>query len=112
MSRSSNSIIHQPDGGPGNLQAVPQWVATMRQAAQEVISAEDVKAIVQNQVEKAKSGDQAAIKFVFDQILGGPLKGATFVQNVYHNDSPDQTGEAAPVPRVPPTRTPPRDPFK
>jgi hypothetical protein len=88
MSRSSNSIIHQPDGGPGNLQAVPQWVATMRQAAQEVISAEDVKAIVQNQVEKAKSGDQAAIKFVFDQILGGPLKGATFVQNVYHNGFP------------------------
>jgi hypothetical protein len=81
----------------------------MRQAAQEVLKEEDVKTIVANQVEKAKAGDQAAIKFVFDQLLGGPLKGATFVQNVYHDGEPPAE---EPPPRVPATHQRPRNAWK
>jgi len=42
---------------------------------------------VKKQVERAKAGDAGAIKFVFDQVLGGPLKGAQFVQNNFHGDT-------------------------
>lgn len=63
---------------------VPPWVATMRQAAVDAISVEDINEIVCNQVKLAKEGNPAAIKFVFDQVLGGQtLRGATFVQNNY-----------------------------
>jgi hypothetical protein len=57
----------------------------MRAAAQAGITEDDVKEIVANQVARAKTGDQAALKFVFEQVLGGnELKGATFVQHNYH----------------------------
>jgi hypothetical protein len=72
----------QPKNGhdvqPFNL---PPWLAAMRAAVQEAITPEDIKAMVKAQVEKAKAGDPAAMKIVFDQFLGGAaLKGATFIQ--------------------------------
>lgn len=67
---------------------LPPWMARMRQAAVDSITETDVKEIVQSQVAKAKQGDPAAIKFVFDQLLGGGMKGATFIQNNY-GESPD-----------------------
>lgn len=81
-------------------ECLPPWLAAMRKAAQGAISEEDVAAIVKGQVDKAKAGDQAAIKFLFDQILGGgQFKGATFVQNVTYTDGlgpPEQPTEARP----------------
>lgn len=48
----------------------------------EGVTTEDVKAIVARQVELAKQGDANAMKFVFEQVLGGrQLRGATFIQN-------------------------------
>jgi hypothetical protein len=68
-------------------------MVAMREAAQECVSANDIKAIVQAQIEKAKKGDKDAMKFVFEQVLGGSaFKGATFTQNHYYgdNDLPDK----------------------
>lgn len=60
---------------------MPAWMVSMRRAAQEVVKEADIREIVQTQMQKAKSGDKEAIKFVFEQVLGGSaFKGATFIQ--------------------------------
>lgn len=52
---------------------VPAWMASLREAAFNAIKEDDIKAIVQKQVEKAKEGDPQAVKLVFDLFLkGGP----------------------------------------
>lgn len=53
----------------------------MRQAAFDCVTTDDLKEIVKSQIARAKNGDQGAIKFVFDNLLGGGMKGATFIQN-------------------------------
>lgn len=69
---------------------LPPWMLALRTAAQDAIKPADITEIVRQQVERAKKGDDKAIRFVFDYALGGSaLKGATFVQNNF-------TGEAAP----------------
>jgi rubrerythrin len=68
--------------------AAPSWVVTMRQVAMNALKESDIEAIVANQVEAAKKGDRNAIRFVFEQVLGGQaVKAATYVQNNYHGDS-------------------------
>lgn len=78
--------------------AVPSWVLAMRQAAQKLISQADIEEIVRNQVAAAKAGNKDAIRFVFQQVLGGEgLRGATFVQNVYQGDTyPNRPTKALP----------------
>jgi hypothetical protein len=67
---------------------MPAWMQQMRQAAVNAVKAEDITAIVEAQVKKAKEGDRDARNFIFDQVLGGAgMKGATFVQNNY-TDTP------------------------
>lgn len=73
---SDNGMTRQPN--------LPPWMTAMRQAAASAITEQDLKAIVQKQVEKAKEGDPNAVKFVFDLAMGGAPKGATFVQNINH----------------------------
>lgn len=80
-------------------EALPPWLLAMRQAAMDAIKPDDIKEIVANQVKKAKDGDPAALKFVFDQVLGGAqLKGATFIQNVYQGEGGDPNAPSDAVP--------------
>lgn len=66
---------------------VPPWVMAMRNAAQKHLTERDVEDIVKGQVDRAKKGDRGAIRFVFDQLMGGAaFKGATFVQNNNYGD--------------------------
>jgi len=84
-------------GQTGGEGMVPLWITTMRNVAMETISEEDVKAIVVNQVKAAKKGDKNAIKFVFDQVLGGTYaKGATFIQNNFSGSEPNARTKALP----------------
>lgn len=70
---------------------IPKWMQVMRMAAQEVITPEDVKEIVKNQVKRAKEGDRNAIAFVFGQVLGGDqMKGMTLIQ---HNHAAPIVGQ-------------------
>jgi Zn-dependent metalloprotease len=46
------------------------WQAQLRAAVANSISEEDVVAIIQKQVEKAKAGNEAAAKFVLNHVLG------------------------------------------
>lgn len=63
---------------------VPPWIQEMRDVVAKSISTEDVKAMIEAQVKKAKEGDERALKFVFEYVLGGmDLRGATFVQKNY-----------------------------
>jgi hypothetical protein len=80
------------------LSGLPPWMAKMRSAAQRAISEADVEAMVQAQVKKAKEGDDKALSFIFNQVLGGSqIKGATFIQNNYGNDErPDKPTAARP----------------
>lgn len=64
-------------------QAVPPWIAAMREAAQGCLSPDDVKEIVRNQVAKAKGGDQRAIDWVFKQLVGTGQPMTVIQQNVY-----------------------------
>lgn len=74
--------------------SIPSWITTMRQAAQKVIKPEDVEQIVANQVKLAKEGDKNAIRFIFEQVLGGQqVKAATFVQNNYHGQAESPSDE-------------------
>src|SRR5690349_8466779 len=81
-------------------EVLPPWVAKMREAAMNSITEADIKEIVQAQVKRAKEGNAAALKFVFEQVLGGAqLQGATFVQNNYAAEAaarPDKPTDAAP----------------
>lgn len=77
---------------------VPQWIQDMRAAVSAALKPEDVKVMIQRQVDKAKEGDVAATKFVLDYVLGGmDLKGATFIQkNYYGKRKKKPAGFAAP----------------
>lgn len=73
-----------PDHLPDPTAGLPPWMVLMRQAAMKCIRPGDIEQMVQAQIDKAKGGDEKALKFVFEQVLGGAsLKGATFIQNVY-----------------------------
>ena len=98
MSNNGNETSHENNNLPATGDALPPWVVKMRQAAQSVIQPSDIEAIVRKQVDKAKEGDPAALKFVFEQVLGGAaLKGATFVQNNFTSESrPDKPTPARP----------------
>lgn len=75
--------------------SAPSWLTELRRAAADALKPEDVKAIIQHQIDAAKKGDRGAIKFVMEQLLGGAaLKGATFVQNIYEGREPPR--DAAP----------------
>lgn len=63
---------------------LPPWMQAMRQAAIESVTPDDIEAIMKKQVQLAKAGDRAAVKFVTDFVMGsGMLRGATIVQNNY-----------------------------
>jgi hypothetical protein len=82
MSNNGNGAIVPVDG------VAPPWVTKMREAAAGVLTVDDVKEIVANQVALAKKGDRHAITFVFQQLLGGnQLKPQTLIQN--NNYGPD-----------------------
>jgi hypothetical protein len=94
----------QPKSTPTELslsqveECLPPWMQAMRSAARAEVKPEDIREIVQSQVKRAKDGDQKAIKFVFEQLLGGAeLKGATFIQNNYMGgERPDKPTKAKP----------------
>ena len=79
-------------------ECLPPWMQAMRALARSEVQEGDIKEIVQSQIKRAKDGDQKAIKFVFEQLLGGAeLKGATFIQNNYHGgESPERPTKAKP----------------
>lgn len=84
---AKKSTPHQGELTSQAEQAMPAWIVAMRRAAREHITEQDIQEIVANQVKAAKKGDRNAIRFVFDQVLGGAaFKGATFVQNNYGAD--------------------------
>ena len=56
---------------PTHTGGVPEWMQRMRDAAQQVVTEEVMEAIVQKQIDLAKEGNPAEIKFVFEQLLGG-----------------------------------------
>ena len=58
-------------GGPGNPFA--QRVARLRSTLLESVTDDDLKAIVQAVVCKAKSGDMAAVRVILDYCVGKPL---------------------------------------
>jgi len=75
----------------------------MREMSQKHLTEDVVESIVVGQIERAKKGDRNAIRFVFDQLMGGQaLKGATFVQNNYAPGSADPPD--APLPAKGPAR--------
>lgn len=95
MPRKNRSVSLDDLPAPAQQPGVPAWMAKLRAAAQKHITENDIEAIVAKQVEKAKDGDQAALKFVFDQVLGGAsFKGATFVQTTTHHHYGDQDPNA------------------
>ncbi len=95
MSRADSAITRRVD------ETVPAWVATMREAAQAVLKPADIQAIVANQVAAAKKGDRQAIRFVFEQLLGGAyMRGATFVQHNYAAGAAPPADPAAPTPAI------------
>lgn len=57
-------------GGPGNPFA--RRVARLRSTLLESVTDDDLKAIVQAVVGKAKGGDMAAVRVVFDYCIGKP----------------------------------------
>ncbi len=86
------------NGNGSETFGIPPWIAKMREAARNCIAEGDIEEIVRNQVKRAKEGDAAAIRFVFDQVLNAGTKGATFVQNNFPTltDDPRRPCKARP----------------
>lgn len=65
---------------------LPPWMIALRNAAQNAVKPSDISEIMKKQVELAKKGNTQAVKFVFEQLLGGSaIKGATFIQNNFRD---------------------------
>ncbi len=79
-------------------QNVPPWIAAMRAAAQAQIKQSDIEEIVKNQIASAKNGNKDAIKFIFEQVLGGaaPRAGTNIQNNYYDGKSPNAPTAALP----------------
>lgn len=74
--------------------AVAGWQASLRQAAFNAINADDVRQIVEGMVKKAKEGDVAATKVVFELFLGG--KQSLTQNNVVIEALPEKSTDAPP----------------
>lgn len=80
-------------------QMVPPWIQRMRDVARKHLTEDVVEQIVTNQIQAAKNGDRNAIRFVFDQLMGGAaFKGATFVQNNYGAEFSDDSAKPTTAP--------------
>ena len=92
---SSNGRDDVPDHTVEETRQLPAWIKQMRAAVRESVSDEDLQAIIQAQVDKAKEGDQKAAKFVLDQ-LGqlASLKGVKIEQHNHHYHAGGEAGES------------------
>lgn len=76
---------------PSMADEATAFMAKMRRAAMSGVTEGDVAEIVKAQVVKAKSGDQKAIDFVMDKLIGGlGMQGATINQELHYHAA---TGE-------------------
>ncbi len=75
----------------------PQWLAALKSA---MPSGEDLKKIMETQVAKARDGNRAAAKFVFDQVhkmqQSERKQPVTIVQNNFYGDDPANPVSAEP----------------
>lgn len=83
---------------------VPAWMAEMRAAMFDAVTPADIRAIMQKQVEKAKSGDPAATKLVLEYITGANRKIEAVQHNYYDGPPPREP--------IDPTDAPPKSPAK
>lgn len=74
-----------PDDEPIDVASIA-WQEKLRQAIFESVTEEDVKGIVRAQVDKAKAGDKAALKFVMEYIVGAKNQPTKLVQQNYYQD--------------------------
>jgi hypothetical protein len=72
----------------GGIPSTNPWVAKLREAMFDAVTEADIQAIVKHLVEKAKKGDPAALKMVFEYLLGGPKGPVTMTQNNLYLDPP------------------------
>jgi hypothetical protein len=63
-------FLPKSPGGPGNPYA--RRTAALRKAMQEAVSDDDIQAVTRALIEKAKKGDTAAARLVFQYALGKP----------------------------------------
>lgn len=81
------TLLAERNGAP----TTPNWLMGLRSAVASSVSADDVTAIIQAQVEKAKNGDEKAAKFVLDYVMGPNGKSAqSITQNVFHVHLPSE----------------------
>jgi ribosomal protein L17 len=58
-------------GGPGN--PFGKRVANLRKALMDAVTEDDLTEVVESLITKAKNGDIAAIKVLFDRLFGPPI---------------------------------------
>jgi len=79
------------------------YAAKLRTAAAKAVSEEDITAIIQDVVKRAKAGDDRARRFLFDAVLGAHQPLTLKQVNHYHDEKPDngagkkQNGKASPM---------------
>ena len=66
-------------GGPGNPEAAK--VQKLRSALLRAVTASDVRDVTKKLIDKAKGGDAACIKILFDRLLG-PAQSADFLERL------------------------------
>ena len=91
-----------PTQSLNELMQQPPWLQALRKAMGESIKADDISAIMQAQVNKAKEGDARAAKFVLDQahkmMASDASRPVSIVQNnFYDGERPDTSTAADPT---------------
>jgi len=92
---------------PEQMMTLPPWLVALRESMVGAIKAEDLSAIMQAQVDKAKTGDVKAAAFVLDQahrLLKSEQKRVTIVQNNYYDTPASRPDTATPAPNGTPAR--------
>ena len=65
-------------GGPGNPHSAQ--VSRLRSALLNAVTEDDMTAVIQALVAKAKKGDVAAARVMFDRVLGKPIESDLFAR--------------------------------
>ena len=76
-------------GGPGNPHA--RQIGLLRSAMIEAVSPEDMRSIALELVDKAKDGNLAAARLLFDRVLGRPLE-ADILERIEALEAQSRTG--------------------
>ena len=94
LSKRTTTVQEEPTE---NLMQLPPWLKSLREGMASALQGDDLKEIMQAQVQKAKDGDMKAAQFVMAQahkMVAAEQKRVTVIQNNFYDTPADERPDA------------------